>query len=74
MVPTHPPCARQLTPTADDGSHEERDVAVVQLQRVELHGEVELGLHDVAEGLPKALEKLPGDEAAAIGHQHPEFP
>lgn len=62
-----------FTSAADDGSHEEGQVAVVELQGVEARGELELGLHHVAQGSPEAFEELPGDEPPAAGHQHTVF-
>lgn len=65
-----------VTSTADDGSHKQGQVAVVQLQRVEAGGELELGLHHVAKRPSEALEEFSGDEAdetTATGHQKAVF-
>ena len=57
------------TSTQDDGGHEEGQVAVVQLQGVELDGKLKFGLHDLAEGPPQAPQELAGDEALPVGHK-----
>lgn len=65
--------AAAATSTADDGGDEQSQVAVVELQGVEASGELELGLHHVAERPPEALEELAGDEASSAGHQEAIF-
>lgn len=62
-----------VTSTADDGSHKQRQVTVVQLQGVEASGKLEFGLHHVAKWPPEALEELSGDEASTAGHQEAVF-
>lgn len=57
------------TSAQDDDSQEQRHVAVVQLQHVELDGELKLGLHHFTEGFAQALEKLTGHEDLAIGDE-----
>ncbi len=62
-----------VTSAADNGSHKEGQVAVVQLQGVEACGKLEFGLHHVAKWPPEALEELSGDEASTTGHQEAVF-
>lgn len=62
-----------VTSAADNGSHKQGQVAVVQLQRVEACCKLEFGLHHVTEWPPKALEELSGDEASTAGHQEAVF-
>ncbi len=63
------------TPTSaqDDDGQEQSHVAVVQLQHVELDGELKLGLHHLAEGLAQALEELAGHEDLAVGDERAVF-
>lgn len=67
------PLYMSVTTTADNGGHENSQVTVVQLQRVEACCKLELGLHHVAKWPPEALEELPSDEAAATSHQEAIF-
>lgn len=62
-----------VTSTADDGSHKQRQVTVIQLQGVEACGKLEFGLHHVAKWPPEAFEELSGDEASTAGHQEAVF-
>lgn len=64
---------QHLTSAENNGSDEQRQVAVVQLQSVKLDRKLELGLHDLAEGLPQTSQELPGHKAFAVGHQQPVF-
>lgn len=65
--------AVSVTSTADNGRHKKGQVAVVQLQRVEACGKLELGLHHVAKWTPETLEKFTSDEASTTGHQEAVF-
>lgn len=58
-----------FTSTADNGCHKEGKVTVIQPECIELHGELELGLHHVTKWSSQALEELSCDEATAIGNQ-----
>lgn len=59
------------TSTADDCSHKQSQVAVVQPQTVKFHSKLELGLHHVTERPSQTLEELPRDEARAVRDQKP---
>ncbi len=61
------------TSAQDDDGQEQSHVAVIQLQHVELDGELELGLHHLAEGLAQALEELAGHEDLAVGDERAVF-
>lgn len=60
-----------LTSTADDCSHKQSQVTVVQPQTVKFHGKLELWLHHVTERPSQTLEELPRDEARAVCDQEP---
>lgn len=62
-----------VTSAADNGSHKEGQVAVIQLQGVEACGKLEFGLHHVAKWPPEALKELSGDEASTAGHEEAVF-
>lgn len=62
-----------LTPTENDNSQKQSHVAVVQLQCVELDGELELRLHHLTERFPEALEELARHKNLSVGDKGPIF-
>lgn len=64
---------QRLTSAPNDSSHKEGNITVVQLQCIELHCKVELGLHDITEGFLRLFKELTGYEAIPIGYQHPSL-
>ena len=68
-----PSCSYTLTPAEDDDGQKQRHVAVVQLQRVELDGELKLWFHHLTERFPETLEELSRHEDLSVGDQGPVF-
>lgn len=62
-----------LTPAEDNDGQEERHVAVIQLQHVELDRELKFWFHHLTEGFPETFEELPRHEDLSVRDEGPVF-